>query len=308
MHRHVCIIVNPAAGTAADRSPLEQACNRLRAAGARVDVQETAGPDDAERLAVEAVQCGADLIVAAGGDGTLNEVVNGIVSADGLSRCALGILPAGTGNDFARTVGIADSDAAIDALVVGRVRDIDLVSLDDRVFLNASAGGFTAETSAHVTSELKQAVGPLAYLIGGARAFLEHEPVESRIEADGRVIEAELQLFAVCNGAYIGGGHQLAPSARPDDGLVEICLVRASSTIDFLTLLPRLSTGAHMDDDDVVYFRTREVKLTFSRQIKVNTDGELLEASACHYVVNAGAIRVVGPLGVSAQATRDARG
>lgn len=293
---HVQLIVNPAAGTAGDRDPLEQVQRELRHAGHDVEVHETAARGDAERFASEAAAAGADVIVAAGGDGTLNEVVNGVASVPGgLLHCAIGLLPAGTGNDFARSLGIQDPERAVAALVAGRTRPVDLVSLGSRVFLNASAGGFTAETSANVTSDMKQAVGPLAYLIGGVRAVLEYEPVNVRVEADGRVIETELQLFAVCNGAYIGGGHQLAPTARPDDGVMEVCLVRATSTFDFLTLLPRLSSGGHVDDEDVAYFRTREVRLTFARSIRINTDGEVLEASGCHYLMRPGAVRIVAP-------------
>jgi diacylglycerol kinase (ATP) len=292
----IALIANPAAGTAQDRTPVDEAEARLRDAGHDVVVVETAGPGDAERLAAESVRAGAGLVVAAGGDGTLNEVVNGLASVPGaLRHCALGILPIGTGNDFARALGIESPEAAVDALVAGTTRAIDLIHLDDRVFLNASAGGFTAETSSQVTSELKQAVGKLAYLIGGARAFLEYEPVRVLVEGAGRRIETDLQLFAVCNGAYIGGGHQLAPSARPDDGEMEVCLVRASSALDFLALLPRLSSGDHLDDDDVAYFRAREVTLTFARPIKVNTDGEVLESSRCHYVMHPGAVRFVAP-------------
>lgn len=292
------VIVNPAAGTASDREPLERLQTLLREAGHDLHVDETASRGDAEHFARHAAHSGSDLVIAAGGDGTLNEVLNGVAAVDGgLSACAIGILPAGTGNDFARTLGITDVEIAIGALAAGQTRAVDVVSLGDRLFLNASAGGFTAETSANVTSDLKQAVGPLAYIIGGARALLEHDPVPARIEADGRAIDAELRLFAVCNGAYIGGGHQLAPSARPDDGLMEVCLVRASSTLDFLALLPRLSSGAHVDDDDVVYFRTREAMLTFTRAIRVNTDGELLEASRCHYVMRPGAVRMIVPAG-----------
>lgn len=293
---HVTLIANPAAGTAQDREPLDEVQRQWRALGHRVEVRETAAHGDAERFARDAVTAGADIVVAVGGDGTLNEVVNGVASVEGaLTRCAIGLLPAGTGNDFARSLGIEEPAAAVAALVAGHVRLVDLVSLGDRVFLNASAGGFTAETSANVTSGLKQAVGPLAYLIGGARAVLEYEPVGVRVEADGRVIETELQLFAVCNGAYIGGGHQLAPTARPDDGVMEVCIVRASSTLDFLALLPRLSSGEHVDDDDVAYFRTRDVTLTFARTIKINTDGEVLEASRCHYVMRPGAVRMIAP-------------
>lgn len=292
----VTVIVNPAAGTAEDRSPVDTARHELSAAGHHVHVLETTGKGDAERLSREAVALGADVVVAAGGDGTLHEVVNGVASgADALSRCAIGLLPFGTGNDFARSLGIEDRDAAVAALLSGATRAVDAIAIGTRLFLNASAGGFTAETSANVTSDMKQAIGPLAYLIGGARAVLAHEPVAARVETEDRVIEADLQLFAVCNGAYIGGGHQLAPTARPDDGLMEVCLVRATSTLDFLTLLPRLSSGGHVDDEDVSYFRTREVSMTFARTIPVNTDGEVFDASHCHYRMRAGAVRMVAP-------------
>jgi len=293
---HIRVIVNPAAGTARDREPLDDVQRHLRAAGHRVDIRETAEGGDARRFAGEAVAAGADIVVAAGGDGSLNEVLNGVAAVEhGLARCAIGILPVGTGNDFARTLGIAEPEAAVAALVAGHTRSIDLVTLGSRAFLNASAGGFAAETSANVSSDMKQAVGTLAYLIGGARAFLEYEPVATRIEADGRVIEADLQLFAVCNGAYIGGGHQLAPDARPDDGVMEVCLVRANSALDFLALLSQLASGHHVDDEDVVYLKTREVTLTFGREIRINVDGELLEASRCHYVMRPGAVRMVAP-------------
>ncbi len=291
----VAIIANPAAGTAEDGLHAEEAAHQLSARGHEVVVHVTEAPRHAERLAGDAVEAGADLVVAAGGDGTLNEVLNGVAGRGGLTRCALAILPAGTGNDFARVLQVDSPDAALAALLDGHERRLDVVALGDRLFLNASAGGFTAATSALVTSDLKQTVGRLAYVIGGARAFLEYEPVAARIEAGGRAIEMDLQLFAVCNGAYIGGGHQLAPTARPDDGEMEVCLVRAGSTLDFLTLLPRLSSGDHVGDEDVTYFRAREVRLTFARPIKVNTDGEVIDASACHYVMGAGAVRFVTP-------------
>ena len=293
----VTLIANPAAGTAHDRTPVADVQARLRGAGHDVGVVETTGPGHAERLASVAVRDGTELVIAAGGDGTLNEVVNGLASVPGALRtCALGILPIGTGNDFARMLGVADTDTAVDVLLAGRTRVVDLVRLGDRVFLNASAGGFTAETSAQVTSELKQTVGKLAYLVGGARAFLEYEPVRTIVEGAGRRVELDLQLFAICNGSFIGGGHQLAPNARPDDGQFDVCLVRATSTFDFLALLPRLSSGDHLDDEAVMYFRAGDVTLTFARAIKVNTDGEVLEASRCHYVIEPSAVRFVAPL------------
>jgi diacylglycerol kinase (ATP) len=290
----VRVIVNPAAGTADDQAPVDELQRRLASAGHEIDIVRTGGPGEARALAAAAADA-HDAVVAAGGDGTLNEVVNGLVDAAALARCVVGVLPIGTGNDFARSLGLEVPAAAVEAIVSGATRAIDLPSLGDRVFLNASAGGFTAETSAHVTSALKQAVGRAAYLIGGALAFLEHEPLPVRVEADGRVIEDDLRLFAICNGAWIGGGHQLAPTARPDDGWMEVCLVRARSAMDFLALLPRLSIGTHVDDEDVAYFRARAVTCTFGRPVRVNTDGEVLETSRCVYTLRAGGIRFFAP-------------
>ena len=289
------LIANPAAGTAEDGSRAEDVAQALSTQGHAATVHLTEGPRHAETLARDAADQGADVVVAAGGDGTLNEVLNGVAASRRREQCALGVVPVGTGNDFARTLGLDSADAALTALLDGHVRSLDVIDLDGRLFLNASAGGFTAETSSRVSSDLKQVVGKLAYLIGGARAFLEYEPVRARVETSRGAFELDLQLFAVCNGAYIGGGHQLAPTAVPDDGEMEVCLVRAGTALDFLTLLPRLSSGDHLGEDDVTYFRAREVALTFDRPIKVNTDGEVLDASACRYVMRPGAVRVVAP-------------
>lgn len=290
----VRVIVNPAAGTADDRAPVDELRSRLASRGHVVEVLDTRGPGEARTLAASAALT-CDALVAAGGDGTLNEVVTGVSAAGALPACVVGLLPIGTGNDFARSLGLASAADAVEAIVEGTTRAIDLAMLGDRPFLNASAGGFTAETSAHVSPALKQAVGRMAYLIGGARAFLEHEAVRARVEADGRVIEDDLRLFAVCNGAWIGGGHQLAPTARPDDGWLEVCLVRARSTLDFLALLPRLSIGTHVDDEDVAYFRVRALTCAFSRPIKVNTDGEVLDASRCAYTLRPRAVQFFAP-------------
>ncbi|HTV02316.1 MAG TPA: diacylglycerol kinase family protein [Luteitalea sp.] len=289
------LIANPAAGTAEEGSRAEDVAQALVGQGHAADVHLTEGPRHAETLARDAADQGVDVVVAAGGDGTLNEVLNGVAASARRDETALAILPVGTGNDFARMLGIESPDAALAALLDGHVRTLDVVDLGGRLFLNASAGGFTAETSAKVSSDLKQVVGKLAYLIGGAQAFLEYEPVRTHVETSRGAFDLDLQLFAVCNGAYIGGGHQLAPTAVPDDGEMEVCLVRAGSTLDFLTLLPRLSSGEHLDEDDVTYFRAREISLTFERSIKINTDGEVLDASACHYVMRPGGVRFVAP-------------
>lgn len=252
-------------------------------------------PGDLAQHAARAVRQGADLVVAAGGDGTLNEVLNGVARVrGGLARVSLGLLPLGTGNDLARTLEIpTDIKDAVARLAEGRVRRLDVARMDGRLFLNASAGGFTAETSARVSTRMKAWAGKLAYLVGGVQALQEYTPVLTEIALDGRRQTARLQLFAVCNGRTLGGGHTLAPEAEPDDGWLDVVLVTGESQLDLMALLPKLSSGEHVDEAQVEYSRARQVSLRFATRTKVNVDGEAFDAARCDYKIVPKAVRFV---------------
>lgn len=288
------ILFNPKAG-GADALTDTDVFEPLRAQGHVVALVPGRWPGDLTERAARAVRDGVDLVVAAGGDGTLNEVLNGVARVrGGLSRVALGLLPLGTGNDFARTLDLpSELPAAIGRLAEGRVRRLDAAHLNRRLFINASGGGFTAETSARVSGRLKALVGRVAYLVGGAQALLEHAPVLTEIRLDDVHQTLPLQLFAVCNGRTLGGGHTLAPEAEPDDGWLDVCLVHGTSTLDLVTLLPKLSSGAHVDDAQVLYTRARRVSLRFAVPTTVNADGEVIVTSRCVYEVLPGAVRFV---------------
>jgi diacylglycerol kinase (ATP) len=261
---------------------------RLRLALGDLDIVMTAGEGDAERAGREAAERGYTHLVVGGGDGTLNEVLNGLAAVPGaLDRTTLGVLPLGTGNDFASAMDVPDDpEAAVELFLRGRSRRVDLGRLDDRVFINASAGGFIAETSDHVDARLKTLAGRFAYLIGGVQALVEYDPVEAVVTVDGRVaFDGPMQMFAVSNGPTLGGGHRIAPDARLDDGLLDVCVVRGMPVVPFVALLARVSEGAHLDDDHVVATRGRRLELAFGRRIKINTDGEVLEAARCRYEV-----------------------
>lgn len=291
---HIVILFNPKAGTA-DALASGDVLPRLRRGGHRVRLVASRGPGDLAVQAARAVREGAGLVVAAGGDGTLNAVLNGVAHVrGGLARVSLGLLPLGTGNDFARTLDLpTELPAAVDRLAAGRVRRLDAARLNDRLFLNASGGGFTAETSARVSGRLKAWVGRLAYLVGGAQALRAHTPVLTDVRLDGARHLLPLQLFAVCNGRTLGGGHVLAPEAEPDDGWLDVCLVHGTSKVDLVTLLPVLSSGRHLDDAKVIYMRARRVSLRFASRTLVNVDGEVDAYSVCRYEVLPGAVRFV---------------
>jgi diacylglycerol kinase (ATP) len=296
------LIVNPASGgeTAIDHLPMMTA--RLRAAFPAVDVAVTRGEGDAEAAGRNAVLDGCERLFVAGGDGTLNEVLNGVAAIEGgLAAVTLGVIPLGTGNDFATAIGVPDEpEAAIDRLLDGRVHPIDVGRVNGRHFLNVSAGGFIAEVSEAVPSKLKTVLGKLAYLVGGAQVLLDYEPVRAELrssdpEAPAIPSSMTLQAFAVCNSRLIGGGRLIAPYAIVDDGWLDVCLIEAMPTLEFLALLRKVADGEHVEEPRVTYVRARALELTFERRIAINTDGQVLDADHCRYEVLPRAVRVLMP-------------
>jgi diacylglycerol kinase (ATP) len=289
------LIVNPVAG--ADRA-LDYQARVTEALSERfgpIEIAVTAGSGDAERAGRQAVDAGCTHVFVAGGDGTLNEALNGVGSrANGLEQVTFGIIPLGTGNDFARALAIpADVDAAIAAVTRGEVVRVDAGRLNDRIFVNVSGGGFIAEVSDAVTPQLKSIAGRLAYLVGGAQALLEFEPIRMTLAAEpgGERIGAGVHAFAVCNSRMIGGGRLIAPHAIIDDGLLDLCVIEAMPTLEFVALLRSVADGGHLDDPRVRYLQVSRAMMQFDRRILVNTDGEVLETDRCEYEVLPRAVR-----------------
>jgi diacylglycerol kinase (ATP) len=287
------LIVNPVSGR--DQAPdlLPGVNERLRAAFGEVEIVMTVGEGDGEECARRAAAEGCRRIIVAGGDGTLNEALNGVAAAGALDETVFGVLPLGTGDDFAAVLGLPEDvlDAAA-RVAAAQERRVDLGVLHERVFVNASAGGFIAEVSDALTPGLKTVAGRMAYLIAGAGVLMDFEAASAEARFGDEVMPRKAyQLFVVCNGRTIGGGHRVAPDARLDDGLLDVCLVEASNATGFLTLLRRISTGDHLDDPLVTYRQFRDGELSFDRLIKVNTDGEVRQADTCRYRVMPGAAR-----------------
>jgi len=290
------LIVNPVSGRDTAPDYLASINRILRRRTGLLDIAMTTGEGDAMALAAQAARDGADHLFIAGGDGTVNEAVNGVMQVDGgLERVHFGIIPLGTGNDFATALGMPDEvEASAEALTTASVTTVDVGTLNGRAFLNVSAGGFIAEVSDAVHPQLKTIAGRFAYLLGGAQVVFKFEPIEARMAASSQPVR-HVQTFAVCNAPLIGGGHRIAPRARVDDGLFDVCVIPEMPTMDFVALLRRVSEGTHLDDERVEYFQTRELDVTFNRSIKVNTDGQVLEASRCEYRMLPQAARFLVP-------------
>lgn len=226
---------------------------------------------DAAALAADAARRGVDVVVAAGGDGTLNEVVNGLDGYD----VPLGIIPVGTANDFARQVGIpGDADHAMDVILQRKPRRLDTASLNGRRFLNVSTGGVGAEATAETPAEAKETLGPVAYAISGMRKFAEFHPYRARFAGDGFVYEGDFLMFAVGLTRSTGGGTLVTPMASATDGLLDLCIVERMSRGEFARTVLRVKRGEHMGHDGVHYVQLRSVTIEGHEAIAVNVDGE----------------------------------
>ena len=294
------LVVNPSSGTDRGRDLVPWLNERLRTVVRDLDITVTVEAEDATKAAARAAADGCDALYVAGGDGTLNAAVRGLIAGAGdVPPLAIGVIPLGTGNDFAKALGLGEEPAgAVDALLEGRVVSADIGFLNGRPFVNTSAGGFVADVSEAVTEGLKDATGKLAYLIGGARALLGSEPFSATLRVHGHAEgsyawtdRGDLQMFAACNARFIGGGYPIAPGALIDDGLLDVLVVPRMSMIEFIGVLQRIAAGNYEGAAGVLHFRASSFDLDFSRSIRVNTDGELLEASRCEYRVRRAALR-----------------
>jgi diacylglycerol kinase (ATP) len=294
------LIVNPKSG--ADRAPdlLPLINARLRTLVRDLDITLTVDAQDAERAAARALAEGCDALYVAGGDGTLNAALRGLMTPDGTApSIVVGLIPLGTGNDFAKALGLGEEpQAALDLLLDARVISVDVGMLNNRPFVNTSAGGFVADVSETVTEGLKDATGKLAYLIGGARALFGTEPFSARLLMHDAVARPapwagalDLQMFAICNARFIGGGYPIAPDALIDDGLLDVLVVPRMPKLEFVGVLQRIAAGDYRSADDLIHFHASAFDLEFSRTVRVNTDGEVLEADGCRYRVRPGGAR-----------------
>jgi diacylglycerol kinase (ATP) len=293
------MIVNPRAGRGLGASLHGALAERLRCRWSAIQVRLARTSAEAEDCARAEATRGVRAFVVLGGDGTVNAVLNGIAGAPGaLAESVIGVLPGGTGNDLAGTLGLGTSllEAAT-RLCRSEPRLIDLGQLDERLFLNVSAGGLFAEASEAVTSEAKSLAGRLAYLVGGSRALLEHEgfDVTLRAQTPEGPIEwhGSVSMFAVCNAPTAGGGRPLAPFARSDDGWLDAFFVEQASPLSLARVLLEMSDGTHVDDEQVVGFLTSSLDLSFSRPTHVNVDGEVAVIPAARYRVLPCATRVL---------------
>ena len=294
MGQHIVVVVRPQA-SAEEMEQLRASVKRLRGAGHEVRVRLTFEEGDGEGFAREAAEAGADVVVAAGGDGTINEVVNGLGPAARRPRFA--VVPLGTANDFAVGLGVpAEIGAAMSVAVDGHALPIDLPIVNERYFLNVSTGGFGAEATEQAAPESKRLLGGWAYVVTGARQFVDLRPVSGRFEAEGQLLtEMDFLLFAVGNAKQTGGGSMLTPRAELNDGRLDLLVVRAVPRVDFLSLLPDLRSGTHLESPDILYAQASSFVISTEHTLSVNADGEPFRGTRFHYRLDPEPLVVMRP-------------
>lgn len=255
----------------------------------------TTGPGDAQQLAARAVADGAELVVAAGGDGTVNEIVNGL----GTTGVALGVLPLGTANVFARELGLPlRLDAAWDVIERGATRDIDLGRAEangvTRYFAQLAGVGLDAIAVERASWELKKKIGPLSYVWSGLQT-LAQPPVAVEVSMNGSGVAGRGPAVLVGNGRFYGGPFPAFPQAKLDDGLLDVCVFENGGYLDALRYAQGVFRGVHTKFRDVRYFQTPEFTCAAVPAVPFELDGELAGRGTVRFSVVPRALRVMVP-------------
>ncbi len=301
------IILNPAAGRGAAgqrRGDLEAA---LRAVGLDHTLVTTHARGGATELTYQALEQGYDCVVAVGGDGTINEVVNGILGARarGVGDATLGIIPLGTGSDFIKALDSFSADdlhGAVARIAAGATRMVDVGRIVveagtleiRRAFINGLGAGIDAQVAVEV-GKITWLTGIAAYIVASMRALTFYRPGLMTVRYDGKELRRRLYFATLGNGRFQGGGFLLTPAGRIDDGLLDLCAVNSLRPDQVLRYYPKLLDGSHVGLPVVTMAQAREIEISSPTPFPVATDGEVVATDATRVVVETepGAIRLL---------------
>jgi len=286
--KRVCIILNPLAGQAEDITAVSRARALWESHGWHVDWRTTDYAGHAVELAREAAASGCDLVVAAGGDGTVNEIVNGIAG----TRAALAALPVGTGNVWVRELKLPlRPEAAAAALLEGQAYALDLGQAGERYFLLMASIGFDASVARMMRPELKRRLGIMAYLVQALTIARDVRGTRTHIVLDGRPIKGQVLMVVIGNSRLYGGYLQITHQANLTDGMLDVAVIKGqdarSAPIHLLSILLR----RHHFNPDMAYYRAREVVVSGLVPLDVQVDGDPIGVTPMTFRVASGALQ-----------------
>ncbi|MCC5894522.1 MAG: YegS/Rv2252/BmrU family lipid kinase [Alkalibacterium sp.] len=271
------VIVNPTSGKEQGEKYGPLAQKELEKLYDEVELKWTEAEGDATRFAREACRSHVDAIYALGGDGTVNECVNGIAPEE--NRPAFGFVPLGTVNDLGRVLDISmDAEKAVNALTNRKKRTIDIGKINDQYFIDIVAIGPIPEAVHDVPIEKKTKLGPLAYLIEGAKALTENDVHPFQFDMDGERLEEESVLILVALTNSVAGITTMIPEARVDDGYLHLAVVKGDTIADKMNLIPKIFAGKVTDDKNVLYRKFTEGTISlregYTKKVISNVDGD----------------------------------
>jgi diacylglycerol kinase (ATP) len=298
-------LVNPASAGGATRRRWPEIAHRAASLGLVGDALLSEEPGQLASLAREAVAGGATLLVVVGGDGSVNEVVNGL--GDDAERVELAVIPRGTGWDFARTFGIPRSlDHAIETALNGGSREIDLgvvtfrtwAGADERAFFaNVGSAGISGAIAQRTNETKKVLGGRVSYYWSTLAVFIRWQTGEMRVAVDGETRVGKIIDVVVANGRYLAGGMMLCPQAEPDDGLFDVLLIGDVTKRDLLFVLPKTYRGKHLPHPRLELLRGRSVTVDADEPLPIELDGEQPGTTPARFEIVPSALRVRVPAG-----------
>jgi diacylglycerol kinase (ATP) len=296
MPTRAILIQNPAAGQADWREQVEAALATFREAGWDIDMRETGGPGDATRFAREAVAEGRDVVVVAGGDGTVNEALQGLAGQRGT---ALAVLPGGTVNVWATELGIKQDEADVARrIAAGHRQTIDLGRVNGRYFLMMASAGFDAETNATVAEtpglkKVKRRAGPLAYALAALHTLRHFRGRRVALDIDGARLRRRALMVIVGNTRLYGGIAEITYQARADDGLLDVCVLAGEGPLDLARRFISVALRRHRQDPGIDYRKARRIVLDPVTPLHLQADGEDIGITPATFQVLPDALDVI---------------
>lgn len=289
------LIVNPAAGRGRGRELAASIAEKLNAGGLNVQPVFTRTPGETAALVASALRRGCECVAVAGGDGTFNEAVNGYIGTADPSQM-LAIVPIGSGNDFAKMLGVdRDWRLACERILRRQSRRVDAGRCNGRYFANGIGAGFDAQV-ALFAQEVRWLRGNAIYASALARTLLlNHSTPQARIEYDGGALSGPITLVALANGVSYGGAFRMAPDADIADGLLELVVADSLTRLGILGFIPHVLRGTHVTRPGVRALRTRRAVIDTETPVVVHADGEIIERAATRLEVEVlpGVLRLV---------------
>ncbi|MDA3940748.1 MAG: diacylglycerol kinase family lipid kinase [Spirochaetia bacterium] len=271
-----CMIVNPHAGKRNGMAAAEAASKKLKEHGIDCEIEISNIPGDSITLASNLNIQDFDGILAVGGDGTLFEVINGLLKDRQDIKIPVGQIPVGTGNSFIKDLGIRNLEDSIKAIITGQTKAIDLgefsYSQGKHFFINLLGTGFVSNVAYRARKYKK--LGSLSYIFGVLEEVAVLKSTKIEINIDGKLINREAVFTEICNSRYTGGDMLMAPGAKIDDGYLDIIILNKVSRLKLLSLFPLLFKGEHVNDDAVEVFTGKNISLKSDKQLVLTPDGE----------------------------------